>query len=895
MSNSLNLQLPYVEAAQAQKHVTVNEALRRLDTVVQLAVRDRTRTAPPPNPGEGDRHIVAAGATGAWAGRAQQVAAYIDGAWVFFVPRPGWFTFVTAEQGIIYYTGSAWETLTPVGGLESVGRLGINGTADTTNRLVVRTDSALFTADTGQATPTGDVRIVASKTASGDVASHLFQTNFSGRAEFGLIGSDDFALKVSTNGSTFTDAFTVGSGTARMDLARVPSVRGAEVFSASFASRAAVAASVVPSEVVQIATRGYAAENDGGGAVYRRVGGQPGHELRVQDASGAWFEIVTEGGWIRARQAGARGDVSTDDTTALRRALGSGFNVMIDAGTYTVTDSISATTPSQQITGAGRQITRLRVTPSFNLAAAGVVVIGAAQIDVSNITIDFQQSGATSRATLIQYPPAINMNNQQRARLHRLRFTAAYDGISALGNAGQSIFYDIECGCFNIGVHLGGSLGAVQMQNVRIWPYEFAGNTTLYETIYSDGQTIAFKIGRVDDLKMVSCTGFRARTIFEATGGVGPFGSVIGCALDGPYSRIEMSAGELQASALYATSNVLNDFFIRLTGGQLTVASFDLDCGTYNQPAVLVSGGSLSLSAGTVSLGGNATTTAFRVDNGQLNISSTRFTVSSGTTRPAPIIEQDANGVLILTGNAVTPLQTGTSVFARVNTDTPNVVTGNSAPGHSLGLPATSTSGFYGSNIFGGGAGNVFLGSNAGLVALGGNNNVAIGTNALGSGQNGVSNATAIGNGAVVTGSNQVQLGNTATTTYVWGAVANRSDARDKADVRETVLGLEFVRALRPVDFRWDYREDYRRPADVDGGEWDAPAPGSRKRSRFHHGFLAQDVEALIATTGVDFGGFQDHRAGGGEDVKTLGYSELIAPLVRAVQELADRLEARGD
>ena len=46
-------------------------------------------------------------------------------------------------------------------------------------------------------------------------------------------------------------------------------------------------------------------------------------------------------------------------------------------------------------------------------------------------------------------------------------------------------------------------------------------------------------------------------------------------------------------------------------------------------------------------------------------------------------------------------------------------------------------------------------------------------------------------------------------TTYVYGTVQNRSDSRDKADVRDTVLGLDFINKLRPVDFKWDLREQY--------------------------------------------------------------------------------------
>lgn len=55
-----HLALPCIMPAQAQKHVTHNEALRMLDTLVQLSALDRDRTVPPSAPADGDRHIVAA-------------------------------------------------------------------------------------------------------------------------------------------------------------------------------------------------------------------------------------------------------------------------------------------------------------------------------------------------------------------------------------------------------------------------------------------------------------------------------------------------------------------------------------------------------------------------------------------------------------------------------------------------------------------------------------------------------------------------------------------------------------------------------------------------------------------------------------------------------------------
>jgi len=109
MANSANLALPYLEAAQSQKHVTVNEALSGLDALVQLSVLDRDLAAPPGSPVEGDRYLVAAGATGAWAGQAGKIAAWQAGAWVFRTPRNGWKAWVADEAAFVFYDAGVWS------------------------------------------------------------------------------------------------------------------------------------------------------------------------------------------------------------------------------------------------------------------------------------------------------------------------------------------------------------------------------------------------------------------------------------------------------------------------------------------------------------------------------------------------------------------------------------------------------------------------------------------------------------------------------------------------------------------------------------------------------------------------------------------------------------------
>jgi len=180
------------------------------------------------------------------------------------------------------------------------------------------------------------------------------------------------------------------------------------------------------------------------------------------------------------------------------------------------------------------------------------------------------------------------------------------------------------------------------------------------------------------------------------------------------------------------------------------------------------------------------------------------------------------------------------------------------------------------------------FGSQAG-VKMAGNENTFLGTSAGNITVNAYTNCTLVGYATDVTGNNQVQLGDSRTTTYAYGAVQNRSDNRDKADVRPTVLGLEFILSLRPVDFKWDYRDAYRE-IDSEGNVVEFPQDGSRKRNRFHHGLIAQEVKAACDAAGVDFGGYQDHSVKGGEDVLSLGYEELIAPLIKAVQQLSQEL-----
>jgi hypothetical protein len=219
------LGLPLLAASQAQKHVTHNEALGLLDALVQLACLDKDLTAPPQNPAEGDRYlVVASNPGGAWAGLAGQVVRYADGVWIGAVPRAGWCAYLIDEADLYVFDGSSWgsfrRTLTAIQG---VSRLGINTGADATNRLAVKSDAALLTWD--DATPgSGDMRIAVNKQAASRDAALIFQTGYSARALLGLLGSDDFSLKVSPDGSAFATALTASAAKGGIDFASTETV-----------------------------------------------------------------------------------------------------------------------------------------------------------------------------------------------------------------------------------------------------------------------------------------------------------------------------------------------------------------------------------------------------------------------------------------------------------------------------------------------------------------------------------------------------------------------------------------------------------------------------------------------------------------------------------------------
>lgn len=113
MSQSTRLGLPYLAAAQAQKHVTVNESLLRLDALLQLSARSATTSAQPAAPSDGDIYLLPAGKTGAaWSAMADgAIGYYRDGAWEELTPQIGWRCYVEDEAALYARNAGVWSRI----------------------------------------------------------------------------------------------------------------------------------------------------------------------------------------------------------------------------------------------------------------------------------------------------------------------------------------------------------------------------------------------------------------------------------------------------------------------------------------------------------------------------------------------------------------------------------------------------------------------------------------------------------------------------------------------------------------------------------------------------------------------------------------------------------------
>lgn len=229
-----NFAITELAASQAQKYVTVNEALRVVDTAMNLTVIRADNTAPPGSPSEGDKYIPLATATGAWAGQEDNIACYINAEWIFFTPAEGWRAYDQNTNELLIYSGSAWAAYAPSFGNGTAGAPAYSFPTDTdtgmyrnaANELGFSTGGSerLKLTNTQHTSSVGDFlfnnagsnsQITVNKNATGDNSLVNFQTAFTHEASIGLQGNDDFTIKV---GSGFDIAHVIQNDLSATDI-----------------------------------------------------------------------------------------------------------------------------------------------------------------------------------------------------------------------------------------------------------------------------------------------------------------------------------------------------------------------------------------------------------------------------------------------------------------------------------------------------------------------------------------------------------------------------------------------------------------------------------------------------------------------------------------------------
>ncbi|WWT40359.1 hypothetical protein [Staphylococcus phage PT1-4] len=158
------------------------------------------------------------------------------------------------------------------------------------------------------------------------------------------------------------------------------------------------------------------------------------------------------------------------------------------------------------------------------------------------------------------------------------------------------------------------------------------------------------------------------------------------------------------------------------------------------------------------------------------------------------------------------------------------------------------------------GKSNVGIGSYSNRAVVTGSSNVSIGYSAGPGGD--YSNTVSLGHNVHAKGSNQIQIGDDSHTVYTAAAIQTNSDRNLKENINNTKLGLEFIKSLRPVDYNYNDSDIQR------------------------HGFIAQEV-----AENKDFGGVSVNAEGTEEETYTMAYTELIAPMVKAIQDQQEIIE----
>jgi hypothetical protein len=194
----------------------------------------------------------------------------------------------------------------------------------------------------------------------------------------------------------------------------------------------------------------------------------------------------------------------------------------------------------------------------------------------------------------------------------------------------------------------------------------------------------------------------------------------------------------------------------------------------------------------------------------------------------------------------------GNNTCSAINTSSKDVIIGNGIGNYLVNSSDNVIIGKNSASSLENGNKNIVIGSSAGNNLVNGNNNIVIGYN----------NACSAGNA-----NNEITIGNVLHTTFrYYGTMTSLSDSRDKTNIQDLDIGLEFLKDLRPVKFDWDARNGRNDKNDI--------------------GFVAQEIKMAEEKHNIGTKIVDDSNP----DELTVSMMKLIPVLVNTVKQLSDQL-----
>jgi hypothetical protein len=343
---------------------------------------------------------------------------------------------------------------------------------------------------------------------------------------------------------------------------------------------------------------------------------------------------------------------TTDSTAAIQAAIDTTHRVYIPRGQYKISDALTINTGTI-IYGDGPRTTALSIPTSFNLGAAGVFVLTTStrerDVEIRDLWIRFNQPDfvGMTRADLIQYPPAIQGTDGNRAKFVNLQISNAWVGI--VDGFGAGFIDRLEMSAYSVGISLAAvnpALDVTHISNFHFWNFDMGPNRT---ALVWDGTTVAAQIGRVDGLVASDWLVFRGKVNITTTAGVPGFYYMTNIVMDSTTSQFNIvNSYAFEGVNFHFTHDATYEApAIVISGGRNSFTNLAIQSSMATAPAIQVTGGGAQFNGGTPwwkEVGGAEFVS---VTGGNCTLNNITFATHAAT-HAAPFVHQSGTGFLVM-------------------------------------------------------------------------------------------------------------------------------------------------------------------------------------------------------------------------------------------------------